>query len=354
MKLRPLLLAVIAALLSHSGTTAAEPCEVRREFIYESAPFPQCHASTLVETPTGMVASWFGGTREKDPDVGIWVSRLVRGKWTAPVEVANGVHSPNLRFPTWNPVLHQVPKGPLLLFYKVGPNPDRWWGLVMSSRDGGKTWSAPQHLPHGILGPIKNRAETLPDGTILSGCSSEEGGWRVHFERSTDQGRTWERTPDIGDPKTMGLIQPGLARLGGDRILAFCRSRVGKVFLTESTDGGRHWSPPEPTVLPNPNSGLDAIGLRDGRALIVYNHAGGNWGARSPLNVAVSSDGREWREVAVLEDTPGKEYSYPAVIQAANGLVHITYTWHRERIRHVVLDPARFQPRALPAIPTAR
>jgi predicted neuraminidase len=352
MKLKPLLLAICIALIPSLLHAAPEPCEVRREFIYDSAPFPSCHASTLVETRTGLVAAWFGGTHEKHPDVGIWVSRLVKGKWTAPVEVADGVHSPTLRFPTWNPVLHQIDKGPLLLFYKVGPNPDRWWGMVKSSTDGGKTWSDARQLPHGILGPIKNRAETLSDGTIVSGCSSEEGGWRTHFERSSDNGLTWERTPDLGDPKTMGLIQPGLARLPGDRLLAFCRSRVGKVFLTESSDGGRHWSEPEPTVLPNPNSGLDAIGLRDGRVLMIYNHAGGNWGARSPLNVAVSPDGREWREVAVLEDDPGKEFSYPAVIQTSDGLVHFTYTWHRKKIRHVVVDPARFQPRALPPTPT--
>ena len=343
-------LGLFTACLAHTqAAVIPDPCETRREFIYLSAPFPECHASTLVETPTGLVASWFGGTHEKHPDVGIWVSRLERGVWTTPVEVADGVESPTVRYPTWNPVLHQVPNGPLQLYYKVGPTPDSWWGLVKSSTDGGKTWSAGKRLPEGILGPIKNHAVTLSDGTIVSGSSNEAGGWRVHFETSRDQGVTWQKSPELGDPRTMGLIQPGIALLGDDRLLAFCRSRAGQIYLTRSTDGGRNWTPPAPTSLPNPNSGVDAVGLRDGRALLVYNHVPAPKRARSPLNVAVSRDGSTWEEVAVLEDELGMEFSYPAVIQASNGDVHIAYTWKRQRIRHVVLDPARFRPRPVPA-----
>src|SRR5713101_7914280 len=96
-----------------------QPGLVRAEFLYEKAPFPKCHASTLAEAKGGLVASWFGGTREKNPDVGIWVSRHEDSKWTAPVEVANGVQDGGKRFPCWNPVLLQPPMGPLLLFYKV-------------------------------------------------------------------------------------------------------------------------------------------------------------------------------------------------------------------------------------------
>ncbi len=111
---------------------------VKSEFIYETAPFPSCHASTLAETPDGIVAAWFGGTDERDPDVGIWFSRKTAAGWTAPVELANGVQAQGKRQPTWNPVLFQMPNGPLLLFYKVGPSPSTWWGMQMSSADGGK------------------------------------------------------------------------------------------------------------------------------------------------------------------------------------------------------------------------
>src|SRR5438477_481095 len=125
---------------------AAEPGLIKSEFIYETAPFPQCHASTIVETKTGLVAAWFGGTRERNPDVGIWLSRIADGRWIAPVEVANGVESPTNRYPCWNPVLFQPKTGPLMLFYKVGPSPSAWWGMLMTSDDLGKTWSKARRL----------------------------------------------------------------------------------------------------------------------------------------------------------------------------------------------------------------
>src|SRR5262249_47648968 len=124
---------------------------------------------------------------------------------------------------------------------------------------------------------------------------------------------------------------------GADRLQAVGRTRQGKVFETWSQDGGRTWGPLSLTALPNPNSGIDAVTLADGRHLIVYNHTARG---RSPLNVAVSDDGKTWQAAAVLESEPG-EYSYPAVIQSADGLVHVTYTWKRQPVKHVVLDPAK-------------
>lgn len=314
-----------------------------REYIYLSAPFPECHASTLVETRDGLVVAWFGGTREKHPDVGIWVSRQERGAWTAPVEVATGADAPGGRRPTWNPVLFQPKSGPLLLFYKLGPSPDTWWGMVMESTDQGRTWSAPRRLPDGVLGPIKNKPIQLPDGTMLSGTSTEDAGWRVHFERSADLGRTWTRTDPVNDGRTIGAIQPSFLVHPGGRLQALGRTRgQGRIFETWSDDGGRTWSPMTLGSLPNPNSGTDAVTLADGRHLLVYNHTPKG---RSPLNVAVSRDGRDWAAAWVLENEPGGEFSYPAVIQTADGHVHITYTWKRRRIRHVELDPSLLSPR---------
>src|SRR5262245_15261382 len=164
---------------------------IASEFVFETAPFPSAHASTIAETSDGLVAAWFGGTRERDPDVGIWVARRVSGKWTTPVEVANGVQADGPRLPCWNPVLFEVQKGTLTLFYKVGPDPQRWWGMTRTSSDGGKTWSAAVRLPDGILGPVKNKPVRLSNGTILSPSSTESTDqpslWRVHFERSTDE-----------------------------------------------------------------------------------------------------------------------------------------------------------------------
>ena len=326
---------------------ALEPGVLKSEFIYESAPFPQCHASTIVETREGLVAAWFGGTYERHPDVGIWVSRNVGGKWTAPVEVANGIQSPTNRLPCWNPVLFQPGSGPLMLFYKVGPSPSSWWGMVMTSPDAGKTWSRPQRLPDGILGPIKNKPVQLASGDILSPTSTENSGWRVHFEHSSDGGKTWQATAPVNDGKAIGAIQPSILFHPGGRLQAIGRTKQDKVFEIWSSDGGKTWAQMRLLDLPNPNSGTDAVTLKDGRQLLVYNHNvrdGSSNKGRSPLNVAVSPDGTNWLAALVLENDPEAPsgFSYPAVIQTSDGLVHITYTWKRERIKHAVLDPKKF------------
>jgi predicted neuraminidase len=318
---------------------------VKSQFIYEKAPFPECHASTIEESKGSLVAAWFGGTEEGDNDVGIWVSRHVEGRWSAPVEVATGVEEADKakRYPCWNPVLFQPQKGPLLLFYKVGPSPSTWWGMLITSEDGGQTWSKPIRLPKGVLGPIKNKPIQLASGDILAGSSTEHDGWRVHFERTSDQGKTWDVTPPVHDGKTVGAIQPSILRHDGDRLQAIGRSRQGRIFEIWSDDGGRTWGEMMLTTVPNPNSGIDAVTIKDGRHVLVYNHTRRG---RSPLNVAVSKDGKQWQAAVVLEDHPG-EYSYPAVIQTSDGLVHVTYTWKRERIRHAVLDPTMFNLRAI-------
>jgi predicted neuraminidase len=338
-----IVLPLVVACAASAGSTAQSPV-LTSEFIYETAPFPSCHASTIVETGSGLVAAWFGGTAERNPDVGIWVSRHEGGRWTTPVEVANGVQSDSLRYPTWNPVLFQPANGPLSLFYKVGPSPSTWWGMVMTSADEGRSWTEASRLPDGILGPIKNKPVQLAGGEIVAGSSTEHDGWRVHFERSTDGGRTWMATAPVEDTQTKGAIQPSILVHRDGRLQAIGRSRSGRIFETWSSDRGRTWSPIALTDLPNPSAGIDAVTLRDGRHLVVYNHTASG---RSPLNVAMSEDGRRWQAALVIEEDTGRELSYPAVIQTRDGLVHITYTWRRERIRHVVLDPARLSLRPI-------
>jgi predicted neuraminidase len=326
-----------------SPPSAGGSAVVRSEFIFEKAPFPSAHASTIADTPGGLVAAWFGGTRESAPDVGIWVSRHEGGAWTPPVEVATGVQADGNRFPCWNPVLFVMPDKTLRLFYKVGPSPREWWGMARTSRDHGRTWANAVRLPDGILGPIKNKPVRLADGTILSPSSTESAGqptvWRIHFERSTDGGRTWTIVEPASDSSNAAAnaIQPSILVHPGGRLQAVGRSRLQRLYETWSNDGGRSWSPVALTTLPNPSAGTDAVTLRDGRQLLVYNHTAKG---RTPLNVALSKDGVAWEGALVLEQEPG-EYSYPAIIQSGDGLVHVTYTWKRERIRHVVIDPAR-------------
>jgi predicted neuraminidase len=316
---------------------AKQPGFMRSEFIYGTAPFPSCHASTVAAIKGGLVAAWFGGTGERHPDVGIWVSRHEGGKWTAPVEVANGVGFAPNRLPCWNPVLFQPAKGPLLLFYKVGPSPSTWWAMMATAEDAGKSWSHPQRLPDGILGPIKNKPVQLANGDLLCPSSTEgTDGWRVHFERTSDLGKTWQATSPLNDGRTLGAIQPSILFHGERKIQALGRTKQGRIFQIWSEDGGKTWGEMTLTDLPNPNSGIDAVTLKDGRQLLVFNPTRTG---RSPLGVAVSRDGRTWQAALLLDDTPGAEFSYPAVIQSSDGLVHITYTWKRQRIKHVVVDP---------------
>ena len=314
----------------------SSPGLVRSEWLYEPGPVPSCHASTIAATPTGLVAAWFGGTDEGNPDVGIWLTRQDGKGWSSPVEVARGERD-GKRLPCWNPVLFQPEGGPLLLFYKVGPSPSTWWGMLTRSSDGGQTWGESARLPAGILGPIKNKPVARPGGAILCPSSSEDHGWRVHFETTPDLGQTWTRSTTV-EAHGFEAIQPSVLTHPDGTLQALCRTREQALVQTRSLDGGATWSPLMAMGLPNPNSGTDALTLADGRHLLVYNHT---TRGRSPLNLAVATaEAQTWQAALVFEAEPG-EFSYPAVIQAADGLVHITYTWNRRRIRHVVLDPSR-------------
>jgi len=344
--MKPFLPALLALLIAPALSAMAadlttQPGYVHSEFIFESAPFPSCHASTIVQTASGLVSAWFGGTREGAPDVGIWLARHIDGKWSAPLEVANGVRSDGRRFACYNPVLFQPAKGPLLLFYKAGGNPNGWSGYLKTSLDDGADWSAAKPLPEGFVGPVKNKPVQLANGTLLCGASIETpekpSRWRVQIERTPDLGKTWEKTEFLNDGLEISAIQPSILFLGSDKLLAIGRTRQAHLFRTTSADDGQTWNELSLMDLPNPNSGTDAVTLRDHRHVLVYNHTDHG---RSPLNVAVSRDGKTWQAALVLENETG-EYSYPAVIQTADGLVHITYTWKRHRIKHVIIDPTK-------------
>ncbi len=234
-----------------------------------------------------------------------------------------------------------------MLFYKIGPSPSEWWGMLTVSTDGGRMWNVPRRLPDGILGPIKDKPLQLADGVLLCPSSTEGApGWRVHFERTADLGRTWEKTD--APAGAFKAIQPTVLVHRDGSLQALCRSQEGVIVQTFSRDAGRTWSGLTATKLPNPNSGIDAVTLADGRQLLVYNHSAGpvenpSKGKRYPLDVALSTDdGATWRHALTLESEPrANGYAYPAVIQTADGLVHVTYTWDRKMIKHVVLDPKK-------------
>jgi predicted neuraminidase len=332
---------IVAILIALCGTQMGSAnFSVRRsEFIISNPPFASSHASTIAETADGLVAAWFGGSREGADDVGIWLSCYDGRAWTAPREVATGLEGEGTRrYPCWNPVLFGRRPGRLLLFYKVGPTPSTWWGMLKASADGGRTWDEARRLPAGIIGPVKNKPVELADGTLLCGSSSEKGGWRVHMEWTRDPFGDWRRGPDLNEPPSISAIQPTILSHRDGRYQILCRSGQGMIMEAWSAAGdATSWMPLAPTTLPNPNSGIDGITLADGRFLLVSNPTKSG---RGVLDAVVSRDGKIWQLARRLENEPGAEFSYPAVIQTKDGLVHITYTWKRRRIKHVVLDPS--------------
>ena len=331
---------------------------VSSELIYElnEKPTAQCHASTIIETSDGLMCAFFAGTHEKNPDVGIRVAHFKDGKWSWPVEVANGFVADSTKYPAWNPVLFKPKDGPIILFYKVGPDVDHWWGAYTTSEDEGKTWTKPKHIgktPQGgdLIGPVKNKAVQLADGTIIAPTSIEGRGtpngrdWRIYFEISHDNGKTWEVTPPINDGIKYDAIQPSVLFHQNGDLQIIARTMQDVLVTSWSKDQGNTWSELEETGLPNPNSGTDAVTLKDGRQLLVYNHstkAGEEPKGRNILNLAISKDGKDWKVVTTLENEPLQDgYAYPAIIQTSDGMVHVTYTYGRRSIKHVTIDPSK-------------
>ena len=337
----------VTATLAFVGATVAHAQQasiVSSAFIYESAPFPECHASTLVTAPNGKrLAAWFGGTEEGNDDVEIWLAHQAddHQSWSKPIMVADGVYE-GKRYPCWNPVLVKLAER-VVLFYKVGPSPSTWWGMWKESTDNGATWSAAQRLPENILGPIKNKPVVLSDGSLLCGSSSEHDGWRAHVEIANPDLSLWKFVGPLNVKGATESIQPTFLRLKGNELLMLCRTKTAqKISMTISKDDGKSWDKISLLELPNPNSGIDAVTLKDGRHLMVYNHTIRDsrkpGAARAQLNLAVSTDGMHWSAVAQFENETKGEFSYPAIIEGDDGLAHITYTWNRQKVRYAVVD----------------
>jgi predicted neuraminidase len=313
--------------------------KISDELVYHEPPFPQCHASTIMEvTPGKFMMAAFGGASEGKKDVCIWLSSTENGNWSKPEKMAEGVINDKLRYPCWNPVLFKTREGKLFLFYKVGPSPGTWWGMVRTSDNDGKSWTSPERLPEGILGPVKNKPVQLSDGTIISPSSTEtKESWTVHLEISRDFGKTWQFIP-IDPGSDFNVIQPSILIHPGFKLQILCRSKSNVIVQAFSEDNGNNWGTLSATELPNPNSGIDAVTLKNGWYLLVYNPTVQGKEDRARLNVAVSKDGIKWSDALILENEEKGEFSYPAVIQSDDERVHITYTYNRVNIKHVVLE----------------
>jgi alpha-L-fucosidase len=192
-----------------------------------------------------------------------------------------------------------------------------------------------------MLGPIKDKPLQFTDGSILCPSSVElpAGHWKVQMEKTDESLKKWEAIP-IDTNSRFDVIQPSILQYPNNRMQILCRSKQGNIIQSWSNDNGKSWSALSKTTLPNPNSGIDAVTLKDGRQLLVYNPAGlgnGSSNDRSKLRVAMSTDGENWQDIIDLENGTTEEYSYPAIIQTSDGLIHVTYTYERKNIKHVVI-----------------
>ena len=183
----------------------------------------------------------------------------------------------------------------------MGRSPREWKGFLKVSADHGVSWSEAKALPEGILGPIKNKPMQLATGELLCPSSTEQDGWKIHMERTPDLGETWTKTEALNDGKEFGAIQPTILFGGGQRLEAIGRTRQKTIFQIWSEDNGKSWGKMKELGLPNPNSGIDAVTLKDKTHLLVYNHT---TKGRSPLNVAVSKDGSNWDAALVSKNQP--------------------------------------------------
>jgi predicted neuraminidase len=200
------------------------------------------------------------------------------------------------------------------------------WGetrlFFRTSNDHGHTWSKDEPFLGGLREGLRNVPITLVNGELLLPLGHR-------FARSTDRGGTWEQ---LGDVSSGG--QPTVIQRADGSLLTLLRNGP-HILQAESRDGGRDWSAAVATELKNPDAGIAMTRLRNGHLVLVFNDSST---ARTPLSIARSLDeGRTWLPPLALESNPG-EYSYPCVIQTANGHIHVTYTFRRYTIKHVELN----------------
>lgn len=315
----------------------------RKELI--DLPTKNGHASTIALVGEDVLMAWFGGTKEADPDVDIYMTRRTGGVWAKPWRAAHQEDMPH-----WNPVLFA--QGDRVdLYYKVGRTIPQWQTRRMRSLDGGRTWSQGEELVPGDIGgrgPVRNKLLRLRSGRILAPASVEtQTEWNAFTDISDDGGETFHRGENVplwrkGEPQPpcegeyariegKGVIQPTLWQSADGNVHMLLRSTEGYILRSDSADEGGHWSPVRLTGLANNNSGIDLVQIEDGRIFLAMNPVSGNWAARTPITLCVSCDGGEtFRPLMHMEIEPG-EYSYPAIVARRNTL-YISYTWNREKM----------------------
>jgi len=294
------------------------------------------HASTIELLSNGdLMAAWFGGSGEGDDDVRIWYSVYSNGGWGEAKQVPSEDTVAH-----WNPVLQNFGEY-VRLYYKVGTDTKIWVTKYCDSYDGGETWTPAKELVEGDTsggrGPVKNKCLVTKDGTIIAPASVEHGDWRAFFDISEDGGKTWTKTDFVVSDAEM--IQPALWEDADGNIHAFFRTKSGKIYRSDSTDGGYTWCEAYKINLPNNNSGVDVVMSENGWLWLAYNPISVN-GLRYKLRLVVSKDnGETWEKVTEIDSSAiiWHEFSYPAIIADGNN-IYLTYTYKRSKIKYMFIE----------------
>ncbi|HZC42710.1 MAG TPA: sialidase family protein [Acidobacteriaceae bacterium] len=318
------------------------------------------HAANLLSLPSGdLLCFWFTGSEEGNSGVSIAMSRLDHGsnQWSHPVILSH--------HPGWsdqNPVPFRAPDGRLWLFHtSQKANQGQTTAVVyqLTSEDQGHTWTAP-HLLFSKPGTfIRQRLVVFHRLWLFPTYHSASAGITTNAQHdvsivkiSKDNGKTWS---ECKVPGSGGLVQMDILKLSDRRLVAFFRSRYADwIYKSESPDGC-HWSTPLATQLPNNNSSIQAVRLKDGHVVIAFNnaHAGAirarpRTAAREILSIALSVDGgKTWpwvrdvqkeREAPALRSEEDAEYSYPSVTQSPDGKIQMAFTFRRETVKYMTFD----------------
>lgn len=352
-------------------------------------PTANAHASCIARVNSETWIAWFGGTKEGANDVDIYLCRQTADELTPPVRI-----TADEGLPHWNPVL--LPRGDSAdLFFKLGATITGWKTMrVPLGSDGLPAGEIRELVPGDVggRGPVRSKCLVLSDGRILAPASIETKEpscwkdapcasdirelprhdptlrWKPFVDVSYDGGETFTRvcpvplmkasessevnmipskTPDLNAKpaipcfvKGLGAIQPTLWQSKNGRVHLLLRSSEGFVLRSDSADG-EDWSLACMTAIPNNNSGIELLQLPDGRLLLCLNPVSGDWAARTPLSLYLSSDdGDTFRPLLTLEMNEG-EYSYPSLAAEGN-TVYLSYTWNREKIAYWVIELESF------------
>lgn len=390
-----------ASVLTHAEVAARMDGKVRavasgRAEAFLPSPTVQNHAANLSLLPDGTLACvWFGGTMEGMGDISIYMSRLAPGSdiWSVPEKMSDDPKKSEQ-----NPMLFNAPDGKVWLLYTSQTSGHQDGAVVKRriSEDGGKTFGEVSVLcdvPGTFVRQpiiVNGRGEWLLPVFRCIGLPGTRWSGDVDTAAvliSTDAGTSWTMH-DVAD--SIGAVHMNIVPLGGDEMVAVYRNRFSEqVLRSRSTDGGRNWSAPEPTDLPNNNSSVQAVRTGDGRIAIVYNHANASmsedrrlslydeiegeeteapaevaepvarkavWGVpRAPLSLAFSSDGGESFGGRIdLETGDGfcltnnskdglnREFSYPSILASPDGAIHVAFTYFRRAIKYIRLSPGAF------------